>query len=435
MACLPTRLPDGGWSRFVDEFWEARPRVFRSLVPSPPALSRILFQAATAAASRTNPHAVAPPWRFVSSRTLDRRAPRPLPQSTDRNFKGYLARAAAETHSRDVTFILNESQQFSPPLFTCSLDFLSDLCAHAGTPLETDAVVFATRSRISALGIHRDAYSNFLIVAEGAKSFYLWPRNAVPGNPKEVPVAQLETLRASAERVDLEAGDALYMPSDYFHCAIQDGFSVHLSLVVAAGDQNAMEKFLWGELEPFLRRCFNGAGGKNMVLKPDEMMLGGLPDCVALPFRNGLAESRKAEDTVRAALIRTQSADGFPVAPAERRRVAMKPAAWVAGKRSNLYVMNDGEEILVGAYGQVYRCPAHPLLLKMLETLRNGEPVQVRELLRRFSGTGRIGDEEVSIGADWILLVLQNLYAARWLNVVRPPRVKKRTDRLVSSRA
>jgi hypothetical protein len=417
MSYLPVELPEGGWDRFMAEDWESRRRVFRSIVKKPAALSRMLFQAAAEAMRKSNPRAVNPPWRFMASRPSDRRVPPPLPRAADRSFLQYLTRAAKETRSRDVSFILNDAQAASAELFDTAADFLAGLSERAGTPLQTDAVVFATRSRVSALGIHRDVYSNFLFVVDGEKSFYLWPPDAVPGFPKEVPVAQLEELRATAEKVRLQAGDMLYMPSGYYHCAVQNGFSVHVSIVIAAGDQNATEMFLRGPLQELFRTSFTGEGGRFLALKPDEIVLDELPDYIATPLKNGLVANRRAEEVMRDAFLRTQSASGFSVSPPERAAMPLKPADRVIARRSNLHLMTAGGTLIVGACGQVLHVPAHPLLLEMLQTLRSGEPVTVRQLLRRFTGTARIGEDDVALDNEWILFFLGSLQQAGWLRI------------------
>jgi hypothetical protein len=133
-----------------------------------------------------------------------------------------------------------------------------------------------------------------------------------------------------------------------------------------------------------------------------------------------------AEENIRSAFVRIQSANGFWSAPPERPHPALKPADWVVAKRSNLRLMSQGRHILVGACGHVYRCPAHPLLIQLLETLAHGEPVRVRELLRRFTGTARIGEEELLLESQWVLLFLRNLCEARWLKTMTPKRVRGR---------
>src|SRR6185436_20384796 len=98
-----------------------------------------LFQAcASAMRSQDRPRKIV--WRFVASRPAHPQSSRPLPRRADGGFETYLRRAAAETRSRDVTFIVNDAQAASAPLFDDGVDFLAGLCGLLGTPMETDCV-------------------------------------------------------------------------------------------------------------------------------------------------------------------------------------------------------------------------------------------------------------------------------------------------------
>jgi hypothetical protein len=374
-------------------------------------LSRALFQAAVSACRGTS----APKLRFTASNT-NRFSARPVPRRSDGGFEGYLKRAAAESRSRDVTFVLNESQASSGVLFESCLRFLSGLLEHTGIPMETDAVIFATRSRVSALGVHRDPYGNFVFAAEGEKTFLLWPRDAVPGQPVVAPESALEALRSSAQRFHLKAGDALYIPGGYYHCTLQDGFSVHLSLILSTDADMVVHRFIWRELETFLYNCFDGSG-ESTFTATDGITLNRTPIALTRPLRRGLAKARGAEPLMRSAALRTQSADGFWSSPPEREHPPLKPSDRVEARRSNLRVAVSGDAMLVAACGHLYSCPAHPLLLAMLETLATGEPILVRDLLRRFTGTAWIGDDEVLLDSRWLRVFLLNLCKARWLKL------------------
>ncbi len=236
--------PPGGWKSFVATTWEQRSAYFPNCIASPLIDLDRAFRAVVNAGDaelRGSMKQALDKQRvrfYLEHAAISRDLSQYLPHATDKSLPGYYDRVTRLLNGRDFTLVVNDVQAYDFELWTRMRAFLSELYSYVGLPLYAEATLYLSRSRTTAVGIHKDPVSNFLFQLTGTKRFRMWPSRLIKSTPDLIRTSAFDSIANEAITVDVKPADLLYIPSDYFHLAeANQEFSVHLSVLIGTDAQ------------------------------------------------------------------------------------------------------------------------------------------------------------------------------------------------------
>ena len=237
---------------FVDNYWEKKPGVFRSLFPegliSPPELLAIISK-----------------YREISDAAvfglskdgemLSRNEREIFAECTSHPDFSSFVEATLSRHAADVFFgYFSNLQQVPSNLWLKFRPLMNTLANRVGLPgNRVDLDLFMGKYPASPSGIHKDSAS-LCFITEGRKRILVWPYETftdLPGVRADDPYSQtsyflgdratLDDWRESAIVLEGGPGDVLYWPSHYWHIGVDaDDISVMVTLAFFLPDNIAV---------------------------------------------------------------------------------------------------------------------------------------------------------------------------------------------------
>jgi 50S ribosomal protein L16 3-hydroxylase len=418
--------PPGGWENFVAADWRRRPHHFKAPFPRPFAsgdeMFRLLVETGDSArdtlTTQARPRASA---RFyVEHGRIASGTAKYLPRSEDGSLGGYVGRINDLLGGRDFTLIVNDAQASDFELWDRMRGFVSGLYDIVGMPLRSEVVIYTSRSRVTASGVHKDTYDNFLFQVCGRKRFRLWPTEVLSSRPHLIRATDYQEILGEATTVDLDPGDLLYIPADFYHLAEADEeLSIHVSIIVGA-DPDFGHQLVTGLAAQAVRARLGGAGFDPLLpINPTE------PDASGRAIPNSLAKIIEALDgigedvrePVIEELTRLSTAFGCKLSPPPLETparfndddlVEMNPDSAVSYRVSQ-------DKLYLASNGQGFSCPAHPNAVGLIRHLIEGRQSRVGEILNAYSGTAAVAGFEVELRADDLRNLLETLYQIRFI--------------------
>lgn len=202
------------WDRFVRLHWDRHPVVFRDIGPPVYPADAVLRAVARA---RPRDDDDVPTLRFV----LDGRqlaAPGPwLPDPHDIDFDAYARRVRERAGDAcEYALIVNTLHRHGYGVWAAGQRFFQGLWQRVGIPGSSAiTTLFHGNYERTPVGVHKDRFATFLFVLEGRKRMRFWPQR-----PWSAPVAtcvDYAEYMGSSFAIDVEPGDVLYWPADYYH--------------------------------------------------------------------------------------------------------------------------------------------------------------------------------------------------------------------------
>lgn len=417
--------PPAGWTNFVETHWEQRPLYLSNPFPTPFAdrdwVFRVVVKASESAREAAPSQSSQKKYlRFCLEHTLPIAGLSDyLPRADDESLDSYVGRMNDFLDHRDFTLITNNAQGYDFELWNRMRAFVSGLYDIIGTPLRSEVVIYLSKSRTTAAGVHRDPYSNFLFQIYGRKRFHLWPSELIRARPQLARAVNYEEILDEAQTFDLAAGDFLYIPSDYYHLAeADDGLSVHVSIIVGTERETGSQLTLNMASQLVKERL--GAWNDNPFVKvaqqtgTETFQLPSSLQTVVGAFNN---LEQRLNESLASELIRLSTALGCELAPP----LLESPAALVdddiveADAQSPIIYQVSKNSLYFAANGHGFGCPAHPHALGLIRLLSSGGSHRVGELLNDFSGAVVLDGREVRLRSEDVRRLLEMLHLIRAL--------------------
>lgn len=180
----------------------------------------------------------APGVRFYlggESLSLSRRIVPFLPRVEDQGWESYAERIERVGEGRDWCLIINDPPHYTSLFETASTRFFYPLVQAVGVPLnQYSAELFAGRYASTPFEIHTDPnLESFYSVLVGGKRLWFWEPDHWTRKGFDFPPRFLELSdrdRELADVRDVERGDLLYWPADYWHVGETPNFTVSLGV-------------------------------------------------------------------------------------------------------------------------------------------------------------------------------------------------------------
>jgi len=421
--------PPGGWKSFVDQTWGQRSELFKDF--SAPLLSADeLFELLVKISRSESTHKISDKAGFtfyVEHTRLSNPWAYLLPESEDQSVQGYADRVNRLLDNRDFTLVVNNTQAFDFETWNMMRRFVSGLYSHIGLPLRAEVMIYLSHAGTTSVGVHRDLNSNFLFQVFGKKRFLMWPSKVFVDNPHLVRAHDVTDIPEAPIVADLNPGDLLYMPSDYYHMAdctheseTHNRLSVHVSFLIGAESQIGYHRAMRLIL-PLLKQRLDAVGMNPFVqvdgTNPRERSL---PTPLASILETVGDLDKYLHPLLVEESLRLVTAFGCEFSPpflnALRKLgsddwLEMDPDSITASQTfsGTLYFVSNGHGLT---------CPAHPLAIDLIEQLTKPGRHKVDSLLQRFSGIGRVGESEVELRQQDIKSMLERMYCLGAVRVV-----------------
>lgn len=224
------------WAKFVGEYWDRKPGVFEKVLSRPLLSSEELLQGLYRMARQLVQKADEPPggrsfYRlFVSNRLVNPPEYRRfLPRG--KSLQEYSSAIGQSVGGETFAIVINEFQTCSPTLWERVQQFVRPLIESVGIPSQlVETAVFMGTYQSTPFGIHQDLGNGVLTFAvEGQKRFLLWPPEYFdsknPGGTFLKP--DPKTYRADALEIEIEPGDMMYWPPNWYHTSYSEETDLH----------------------------------------------------------------------------------------------------------------------------------------------------------------------------------------------------------------
>ncbi len=419
--------PPGGWKIFVDQTWEQRSALFTDFSAplfSPDELFELLVKV-----SRIEPHKIPDKagFRFYVEHSRLSNPWAYVPKSSDQSVQGYADRVSRLVDNRDFTLLVNNLQAFDFEAWNKMRRFVSGLYGHIGLPLRAEVILYLSQAGTTAIGVHKDLNSNFLFQVLGKKRFLMWPSKVFVDNPQLVRTHDVTSISEAPIVADLNQGDLLYMPADYYHMAdcpheseTHNRLSVHISFLIGAESQIGYHRAI-RLISPLLKQRLDEVG-VNPFLRVEETnpRERSLPAPLASLLETVSDLDKYLHPVLVEESLRLVTAFGCDVSPPFLNTprelgsddwLEMNPVSTTASQvfLDTLYFVSNGHGLT---------CPAHPFAVALIEQLTKPGRYKVDSLLQRFSGVGRVGESEIELRRRDIKLMLERMYRLGAVRVV-----------------
>jgi hypothetical protein len=392
------------WSTFVERYWDRSPVLFRSLSPtSTPFAAEEVFRAAAHGSRSAHLDGYMPSHVQFTVERVQRDVPDDLlPAVEDGSFDGYDTRLAARLGGRRHALVINSFHTFDAALWSRERAFFAGLWDVVGLPL-TGAIttLFHGTYEHSPVGVHKDRFATFMYGLRGRKRMRFWPRR-----PWHEPVStKLDYAGHIAESfsADVEPGDLLYWPADYYHVGESASAAPATSVNVGVPRQGHHVGYeleaLIADLDP--NRPTGRSSLDNLLALHDApatapgpgvdgLLSAELPEGLTAPVRSlhAFARPERMARRVTTVSLRRWTAGGFePVPTATPPRPLADTDLLRADRRAHILWAGDGDGgTLCAANGHDARTPLeHGDVHRLVQALTSAEAVPVASLLEAVS--------------------------------------------------
>ena len=413
---LPITEPPGGWEAFVTATWERRHAHFRNCFPTPLISEQEFFDVLYATCKDCSAPSQRQRVRFYleHTRLVARSLADYMPRIEDESLDGYKSRMTALLNGMDFSIIVGNAQAHDFELWNRMRHFLSGLYNYIGMPLRSEAMLYASVARSTPIGLHVDPYSNFLFQVSGRKRFRMWPSSIVRANPEVEGTANYTKILDDAITIDMNPGDILYIPSDYYHISeAGDELSAHLSFLISTAAEvgSLIAKSMIAEI---VGRRVHSSMFVPFVTQPlsnsvDSSLPPGWSAAIEACSDLGL-ELRKS---MIAEVLRLRTSFGCEVSPPLAESSKLFDSDLVErDPQSNFEHYVFHETVYYSANGYGFSCPAHSQIMSLFEKITDGQRHKVSDLMSTYCGSdSRHPDMEMT--ADAIRRVLQMFHRIR----------------------
>ncbi len=396
------------WDVFVGRYWDQQPVLYKGCSGFPFELADA-FGAASDAGKRLRRAAkngefakVARAARFTWGRRQRASPETWAPRASDMSFGGYHARIMQREGAERYALLINTLHAHSFALWSKERNFFDQLWRRVGLPV-TGAIttLFHGNYESTPVGVHLDRFSTFLFALDGRKRMRFWRRR--PWKDAVSSVLDYQLYMDTSFAIDVEAGDALYWPSEYYHVGENAGGGPATSVNVGIPRHEHKvqyevedllvdldDPFVWTNPNDEISRRFAETNLPLLVARPFGPTGASnldMPDLLERVGRNFQRAStwRTLESRVRAVSLRRASSGGFsPVPSPARYSRPLEEADRVHGRPRSPILWSRAEpgKCVCAANGRsvVVDIPAKTLA-PLLARLNSGRAVSIRELL------------------------------------------------------
>ncbi|WP_214416400.1 JmjC domain-containing protein [Sphaerisporangium fuscum] len=420
------------WAAFAGRYWDRAPVLYKAIT-APPFAEAEVFEAASRACEPGRVHSNV---QFTVERL---RQPAPpggcLPQASDTSFDVYQDRLVRRLDGRRYALVIAAFHAFHHPQWTRERDFFAGLWENVGLPL-TSAIttLFHGDYEHSPAGVHKDRFATFMFALKGRKRMRFWARR--PWTQPVSTVLDYDAYLPGSFAVEVEPGDLLYWPSEYFHVGESVGPEPATSVNVGVPREEHRVLYeieeLLTDLDTQLLVDRDGTALTARLPSADAPLLapgadagGRLPS--VLPPALGLATQALASESLRGRTVelslRRWTAGGFePVPPAAARRRLDDDTIVAGDARFPALWADAGPYRVCSANGHAVRTSMRAAELQVVvERLETGEPFRVGDLAAA-PGTSDHPDA-LPGGAEGTRLLLEHLESFHGVRRVTDPRL------------
>ncbi len=323
-----------------------------------------------------------------------------MPHVDDGSFEGYRRRLVRSLGSQQYSLNINSLHSFSFPLWSRQRAFFGELWRRIGLPVTSAiTVLFHGNYEYTPVGVHKDRYSTFLFAVAGKKRMRFWSER-----PWTEPAMSMRDYRrhlGTSFAVDVEPGDILYWPSDYYHVGEScDGgvtTSVNVGIPRTGHSAFAALQDLWldvndvnSSMDPSenlmgMLSTLPGPAGHGWVTSPfakDGTLSPALPDAVERTLRAFRARTRPSfvDRRLRESSLRHLSAAGFAQTPPAAPRRRLRDSDYVLGdpQYPMLWAPDGPRRCVYAANGHLQRVAAtSSQMARIAKHLNSGRPAPV----------------------------------------------------------
>jgi len=387
------------WNEFIIDYWGRRPAVLRLPQASAFAQPDDYFDVLLAAANAYRQGSLADPGDIRL--LLDHGTVMPgyagdfYPRPTDRGLEGYAERISGIS-KLGFNIVVNSAQQFSAELWRTARDFLTEVYASAGKQPAglTDCHVIAGRYEEAPTRLHKDTADVFTLVLKGRKSMWVWPYEAFQDlAPPNGYFAQVNLdISPPWERgqcLEGGAGDLLYWPAPYWHCAASDG-GLHATLHLASYRDGNLLHAARQLLDKMIGERLNNHWEQDRLYDPkhpETLLDDTAPDGILTELRELLVQDQFAKRW-HVKWLRRASSGNFEVVPPLTDVDPVDPDTVLqANPRFPVLLSVFGDQPFCAANGHVFAVPTFDTLQALIEQINTGKPTTPKELLLALDGT------------------------------------------------
>lgn len=161
---------------------------------------------------------MAPNAKVTVEQTLQADRDGLLPTEADGSFDEYERRVGARLDGRKYAVIISGFHGFDFPLWDRERRFFGGLWDEVGLPL-TSAIttMFHGNYDHSPVGVHKDRFATFMFGLRERKRMRFWAERPWSESEAVSSMVDYERFLPSSFAVEVEPGDLLYWPADYYH--------------------------------------------------------------------------------------------------------------------------------------------------------------------------------------------------------------------------
>lgn len=242
MLTLTQDTGSADWQAFNSEFWERNPVLMSSGFRESPITLEDLYAAVVNMPERgrfdrfwmatTSPVRKRSDFRRISLDLIG-------PKASDASFAGFFERIGDHAFGINIHKLTQADQRFDDWIGVFSAGTAS---APGPEPILWQSDTFFGTYRATPFGIHRDPAGVFSYTLMGRRTYYTWPMDAFEPDHPDLFTPDPDVLARHldrAEKFEVEAGQALYWPSNRWHLVASSGepfVVVQVSAHFAPGD-------------------------------------------------------------------------------------------------------------------------------------------------------------------------------------------------------
>lgn len=410
------------WKKFVNEYWEKKPGVFKYTGLScqdfneQDIIRTFCEFRKNHGVSILNPRLLNLFVNGKAIRDLDL-VDTMIPKEMDHSFIDYQERIKDSIGDNEFLIHLEEKALvYCPTLWQFSVDFHSDIMEHIGAPFDSGGSdIFVGRYRKTPFGVHRDQASSFVIPIVGQKKIRAWHRDYLQKYPELEWTRDYPNHLEHSQFLKASVGEFIYWPTPYYHIAESDN---DFAVSIATGINMNTNAF------SFLTRLFVDNLGKNVPEKIQNEF-----------FTKAPARNRSSKGPV----LPSQIIQLLKLLPATEEFIAYLEKRWACQMTSvgfrALEVQSDSIEIdgatpirarsqiicrqsvddkfYVSAGGKCVLLPIAKLFIPMFEKLNSRKAYTVKQLAKELD----FGNDEFEVSEDDILALVKKMVQLNMLIV------------------
>jgi 50S ribosomal protein L16 3-hydroxylase len=404
------------WDRFVDHQWTREALLIKNPFPTSMSTSDEILVALQKTAADFEVNSAHVKWNFYRGddgfQLEGSKLRRYVPNASDQSIAGYVKRIEPLLKGECFGLVLHELQEYHPEFYLRTREFLSDLAARVSGHWRAMTGLFIGNYELTPFGIHQDPANVFDFIIEGRKRIYIWPEDYFCDSFDKLHDSDFATLRRDATVLEGEAGDILYWPGRYWHVGESvGGLAVSASLALIPVQ---LSNFIIKEIKDQI----DGLGESESDFPMDASDLN---RTIATTVRQAInllrRTSRDSEfvQSLQVSWLNHLTSGGSQPPPPPLLIEDLNDDCQVRGipKLPLVWIFASDTELICSANGHSFSVPAAPAVIELLTRLNRNAPLQVGEIVKKYSGVSHRDGYEFNVTEEGLRFLLAKLYSVR----------------------